>query len=73
MASEFTCPECGGKGTMLTGHKTAYRTQLICDVDECSWEAYARNPQGRNEKATFDPIAKMHEILGTTPTGDGEE
>lgn len=66
---------------MLIGHKTAYRTQLICDVDECTWEAYARNPQGRDEKATFDPIAhviqanvdKMHEILGTTPTGDGEE
>ena len=71
MTSELCCPECGGVGTIITGHRTGHNQQLICSVDECTWETYVRRVQTRAERA------KVHEILGvpwTSPkTGDGEE
>lgn len=72
--SEFVCPECGGKDTARIGHKTGYQTQLTCDVDECTWESYVRNPQGRVEKKVFDPV-EMHIRRGSMKrrTGDDEE
>jgi len=65
--TEFVCPECGGKDTVRAGHKTGYQTQLICDVDECTWETYVRNPQTRVGKQTFDALG-----MWSRP-GDDEE
>jgi len=67
MASEFVCPECGAESSVRVGHKTSRNTQLICDVDECSWETYVFNPQTRTEKISFDALGMWSRI------GDGEE